>query len=77
MPSEPWASPEGCRRVTKINLIIDYHRSDISEIKLKRTDTTLDLSQKAKRAGEERGEWGTARIYTCVECRVTDGGFGL
>ena len=26
----------------------------LSEIKLKRTDTTLDLSQKAKRAREER-----------------------
>ncbi len=45
-------------RGTKINLIIDYHRSDISEIKLKRTDTTLDLSQKAKRAEERRGGWG-------------------
>lgn len=28
----------------------------ISEIKLKRTDTTLDLSQKAKRAGEKEKE---------------------
>jgi hypothetical protein len=26
----------------------------LSEIKLKRTDTTLDLSQKAKRAGKEK-----------------------
>ena len=26
----------------------------LSEIKLKRTDTTLDLSQKAKRAKEEK-----------------------
>ena len=41
------------KRSTKINLIIDYHRSDISEIKLKRTDTTLDLSQKAERAISE------------------------
>jgi len=29
-------------------------RRDVSEIKLKRTDTTLDLSQKAKRAKEGR-----------------------
>ena len=29
-------------------------RRTLSEIKLKRTDTTLDLSQKAKRAGEEK-----------------------
>jgi hypothetical protein len=29
---------------------------DLSEIKLKRTDTTLDLSQKAKRAKEKRKE---------------------
>ena len=28
----------------------------LSEIKLKRTDTTLDLSQLAKRAGEEKEE---------------------
>ncbi|KAI4218500.1 MAG: hypothetical protein L6R36_008924 [Xanthoria steineri] len=28
--------------------------AEISEIKLKRTDTTLDLSQKAKRAKEEK-----------------------
>jgi len=33
--------------------IIDYSRRNISEIKLKRTDTTLDLSQKAKRAKEK------------------------
>ena len=30
-----------------MRLIKVCHRSDISEIKLKRTDTTLDLSQKA------------------------------
>lgn len=40
--------------MTKINSIFDFHRSEISEIKLKRTDTTLDLSQKAKRAEEEK-----------------------
>ena len=37
-----------------MNLIIELPRRTISEIKLKRTDTTLDLSQKAKRAKEER-----------------------
>ena len=31
-----------------------YHSVVLSEIKLKRTDTTLDLSQLAKRAKEER-----------------------
>jgi len=40
-------------RNTKIDLIIDFSRGRISEIKLKRTDTTLDLSRKAKRAKEE------------------------
>ncbi len=39
---------ESFRRMTKINLIIDFSRRRISEIKLKRTDTTLDLSQKGK-----------------------------
>ena len=43
------------RAKNKNNLECD--RSHVSEIKLKRTDTTLDLSQKAKRAKEEkRGE---------------------
>jgi hypothetical protein len=42
------------RRETKIRLITILLRRVISEIKLKRTDTTLDLSQKAKRAKEER-----------------------
>ena len=46
----------------KIDLIIDVYRSRLSEIKLKRTDTTLDLSQKAKRAEEKKkrrnGGWG-------------------
>ena len=49
-----YASTEAHRRGTKISIIIDSFRRMISEIKLKRTDTTLDLSQKAKRAGEKR-----------------------
>ena len=36
----------------KYNLCVA--RRQLSEIKLKRTDTTLDLSQKAKRAKEKR-----------------------
>ena len=48
------ASTEAQKRDTKINLINNYFRRSISEIKLKRTDTTLDLSQKAKRAKEKR-----------------------
>ena len=32
-------------RAIKIRIIIRIRRSEISEIKLKRTDTTLDLSQ--------------------------------
>ena len=42
------------RRVTKIRLITILLRRAVSEIKLKRTDTTLDLSQKAKRAEEKK-----------------------
>jgi len=44
----------------------------LSEIKLKRTDTTLDLSQKAKRAGEEKkkkkAKWrgGRGDIYALL-----------
>jgi hypothetical protein len=41
---------------TKIRLITMLVRRPVSEIKLKRTDTTLDLSQKAKRAKEEKKE---------------------
>ena len=52
--------------MTKINLIIDFLRREISEIKLKRTDTTLDLSQKAKRAKERKRKRGRASglLYT-------------
>ena len=44
----------------------------LSEIKLKRTDTTLDLSQKAKRAGEEKKKknqngWGVERVFIRFE----------
>ena len=40
----------------KRGIIFVSFRRMISEIKLKRTDTTLDLSQLAKRAGKERKE---------------------
>ena len=39
---------------TKIGIITILLRRVVSEIKLKRTDTTLDLSQKAKRAKEKK-----------------------
>ena len=42
--------------VTKIGIITILLRRVVSEIKLKRTDTTLDLSQKAKRAKEKKEE---------------------
>ena len=51
---ESFASKEDSPRGTKINLINNFFRRRISEIKLKRTDTTLDLSQKAKRARERK-----------------------
>jgi hypothetical protein len=41
-------------RGTKISIITNVLRRALPEIKLKRTDTTLDLSQKAKRAEEKR-----------------------
>ena len=40
----------------KIDLIIDCHRSDISAIKLKRTDTTLDLSHVGKERWRKKTE---------------------
>ena len=48
------ASTEAQPRRPKIRLINVVFLRTLSEIKLKRTDTTLDLSQKAKRAGEEK-----------------------
>ena len=39
---------------TKIGIIMILLRRAVSEIKLKRTDTTLDLSNKAKRAKEKK-----------------------
>jgi hypothetical protein len=47
--SKPRASPADSKN--KDNL--EFSRRKVSEIKLKRTDTTLDLSQKAKRAKEQ------------------------
>lgn len=44
------------RRDPKMRIINDISRRIISEIKLKRTDTTLDLSQMAKRAEEKEKE---------------------
>ena len=38
----------------------------LSEIKLKRTDTTLDLSQKAKRAGKEKKKNSKGRRVNAV-----------
>jgi hypothetical protein len=62
---ETWASPEISLRRTKINLIkADLGR--ISEIKLKRTDTTLDLSQKALEKQSARwfsSIWGGKGAY--------------
>ncbi|RWQ99436.1 hypothetical protein C8Q69DRAFT_25817 [Paecilomyces variotii] len=48
------ASTEAPPRGPKMRLINVVSLRTLSEIKLKRTDTTLDLSQKAKRAGKEK-----------------------
>jgi hypothetical protein len=58
IPGTQWAgscasTAETARR-PKIRIITIGLLRDLSEIKLKRTDTTLDLSQKAKRAKEKR-----------------------
>ena len=50
----------GPRWIQKVDNLKSSRRN-VSEIKLKRTDTTLDLSQKAKRAGERRKE--RSRIF--------------
>jgi len=58
--------------MTKISIITILLRRVVSEIKLKRTDTTLDLSQKAKRAKEEKKKrvpkilGARRRIYTLI-----------
>ena len=57
VPEIHCASTEGFdQRDPKMRLINVLFLRTISEIKLKRTDTTLDLSQKAKRAGEKEKE---------------------
>jgi len=43
---ELYASIGSSKRVPKMNLIIELSRRTISEIKLKRTDTTLDLEDR-------------------------------
>ena len=46
------------RRRAKISIINNLVRRPVSEIKLIRTDTTLDLSQKGREAEEKREkEW--------------------
>jgi hypothetical protein len=57
---KPCASTEGITQDLKIGIINVGLFRDLSEIKLKRTDTTLDLSQKAKRAKEKRKEESVA-----------------
>lgn len=49
MHGEDGASPEFLLPVPKINLIYGPRVGDVSDIKLIRTDTTLDLSQKAEK----------------------------
>ena len=51
---ETIGKPRGLRADSKNKNNLECLRRDVSEIKLKRTDTTLDLSQKAKRAKEKR-----------------------
>jgi hypothetical protein len=63
------ASVEAPSPSPKMRLINVVFNRTLSEIKLKRTDTTLDLSQKAKRAGEEKKKnfkkrGGGSSIYT-------------
>ena len=48
------SKPRGLNAVDKNKFNLDAFLGKLPEIKLKRTDTTLDLSQKAKRAKEEK-----------------------
>ena len=52
--NEAYASTEAKSRGPNIGIIMTFCNAELSAIKLKRTDTTLDLSQKAKRAEEKR-----------------------
>jgi len=71
------------RRRPKISIITILLRRAVSEIKLKRTDTTLDLSQKAKRAKEKKKKTGqklgsvSNNLYSSevarAHCRIADG----
>ena len=71
IPGTLWAgscaSTEEAALLPKIGIITIGLLRDLSEIKLKRTDTTLDLSQKAKRAKEKRKKskilGGRATLY--------------
>ena len=75
IPGTQWAgscaSTAETARGTKSRIITKDPPGGVFQlIRLKRTDTTLDLSQKAKRAKEKRKErksklgWGRARFYT-------------
>jgi hypothetical protein len=75
--NEACASTEAKSRGPKMRIINVVFRRKLSEIKLKRTDTTLDLSQLAKRAGEEkkrRGKDAGGRGYLYVDPKAVRSG---
>jgi len=57
--SKPSDLSDGFKNKNNLELV----RRPVSEIKLKRTDTTLDLSQKAKRAAEQTKGRRKASLY--------------
>jgi len=68
----------GLTTFDKNSIILECSRRNVSEIKLKRTDTTLDLSQKAKEAWEKRKRRGEsaamARLKYSLCTQVLDPG---
>ena len=65
-----WSKPLFQLLSPKIHLIYSPHIGDISDIKLIRTDTTLDLSQKAEKNGQHLGspENELSQARARVEC---------
>jgi hypothetical protein len=67
------SKPSGPKARCKNRNNLKNSRRNVLAIKLKRTDTTLDLSQKAKRAKEqERGQEESVLIYFSMPRTLMD-----
>ena len=67
--NEAYASTEAKSRGPNIGIIMTFCNAELSAIKLKRTDTTLDLSQRQrelKKKEKKRKFWGQGHLLIVI-----------